>query len=171
MSAEPLAEPLVGFRRWGCRRGGLYSGIFVAGRFVPNPALGMVAPRVGQSPWPADHDRVAKCFALRGHEAPHRDCKCGWSAYYSLAAEPELPAPECVWGAVVAWGLTVECEFGFRAQLARPLALLDRRHPEDLREKGRRAEVAAAAYGIPLLGREQLIAYARWHGELRMTAR
>ncbi len=171
MSAEPVAQPLVGFRRWGCKRGGLYSGIFVAGRFVPNPALGMVAPRVRPVPWPTEGDRVAKCFALRGHDAPYRDCNCGWSAYYSLAAEPELPAPECVWGLVVAWGLVVECETGFRAQFARPLALLDRKNPEDFRERGRRAAVAAEAYGIPLLGRDELIAYARWHGEVRMTAR
>jgi hypothetical protein len=169
VSAEPVAEPLVGFRRWGCRRGGLYSGIFVAGRFIPNPALGMIAPRVSQMPWPADHDRIAKCFALRGHEAPYRDCTCGWWAYYTLAPEPELPAPECVWGAVVAWGTIVECETGFRAQFARPLALLDRPHPDDLREQGRRAANAAEAYGIPLLERDELVAYARWHGEVRVA--
>jgi len=170
VSAEPVAQPLVGFRRWGCLRGGLYSGIFVAGRFVPNPALGMVAPRVRQTPWPTDGDRVAKCFAIRGHDAPFRDCNCGWSAYYTLAAEPELPAPECVWGAVVAWGTIVECETGFRAQFARPLALLDRRHPDDIREQGRRAAIAAEAYAIPLLARDELLAYAGWHGEVRGEA-
>jgi len=167
MSAEPVAQPLVGFRRWGCKRGGLYSGIFVSGRFVPNPALGMVAPRTAQLPWPSDHDRAAKCFALRGHEAPYRDCNCGWAAYYSLPEEPELPAPECVWGAVVAWGTIVECETGFRARFARPLALLDRKHPDDIREQGRRATIAAEAYAIPLLELDELIAYAGWHGEVR----
>ena len=166
MNAEPVAEPLVGFRRWGCRRGGLYSGIFVAGRFVPNPALGMVAPRAPQRPWPTDHDRVAKCFALRGHDAPHRDCRCGFSAYYALTAEPELPAPEAVWGAIVAWGRIVECETGFRAQHARPLALLDLANPDDLAERGRRREVAAERYGIPLLPHDELLAYAAWHGDL-----
>jgi len=167
MSPEPVAEPLVGFRRWGCKRGGLYSGIFVAGRFVPNPALGMVAPRAAQKPWPTDHDRPAKCFALRGHEAPYRGCNCGWAAYYSLPEEPELPAPECVWGAVVAWGTIVECETGFRALFARPLALLHHPHRDDIREQGRRAEIAAQAYEIPLLDHAELIAYAQWHGELR----
>jgi len=167
VSAELVAQPLVGFRRWGAKRGGLYSGIFVAGRFVPNPALGMVAPRAGQMPWPTDYDRAAKCFALRGHEAPYRDCNCGWAAYYSLPEEPELPAPECVWGAVAAWGTVVECETGFRARYARPLALLDRKHPDDIREQGRRAAIAAEAYGIPLLQHSELIAYAKWHGELR----
>ena len=166
MSAEPVAQPIVGFRRWGCKRGGLYSGIFVSGRFVPNPALGMVAPRTAQLPWPTDHDRAAKCFALRGHEAPYRDCNCGWAAYYSLPEEPELPAPECVWGAVVAWGTIVECETGFRARFARPLALLDRKHPDDIREQGRRATIAAEAYAIPLLELDELIAYAGWHGEV-----
>lgn len=167
MSPEPVAEPLVGFRRWGCRRGGLYSGIFVAGRFLANPALGMVAPRAPQRPWPTDGDREAKCFALRDHEAPSRDCNCGWSAYYALPMEPELPARECVWGAVVAWGRIVECETGFRAQFVRPLALLDSPRPDELGKPRRRAAVAAESYGIPLLERDELVAYAGWHGELR----
>jgi len=167
VSAELAAEPLVGFRHWGARRGGLYSGIFVAGRFVPNPALGMIAPRVKPVPWPTDDNRVAKCFALRGHDAPHRDCNCGFAAYYALPDEPELPAPEAVWGAICAWGHVVEHQTGFRAQYARPIALLDLRSPGDYREKGKRLENAAAAYAIPLLARDELVAYARWHGELR----
>ena len=166
MTVEPVAQPLVGFRRWGARRGGLYSGIFVAGRFIPNPALGMISPRVAQHPWPTDHDRAAKCFALRGHDAPHRDCNCGYSAYYALPADPPLPAPEAVWGAVVCWGRIVECESGFRAEYARPIALLEQRHPDDIRERGRRRENAAEAYAIPLLGRDELVAYAAWHGEV-----
>jgi hypothetical protein len=167
MSAELVAQPLVGFRRWGCRKGALYSGIFVAGRFVPNPALGMIAPRIRPVPWPTAEDRVAKCFALRGHDAPQRDCNCGFSAYYELPAEPELPAPEAVWGAIAAWGLVIECERGFRAQFARPIALLALRNPDDHHERGRRAANAAEAYGIPLLERAEFLAYAGWHGELR----
>ena len=170
MSVEPVAQPLVGFRHWGAKRGGLYSGIFVAGKFVPNPALGMVAPRAGQMPWPTDHDRFAKCFALRGHDAPYRDCNCGWAAYYTLPEEPDLPAIECVWGAVVAWGKIVEHETGFRAEYARPLALLDRKHPADSRERGLRLQNAAETYNIPLLARDELLAYAAWHGEVRSTA-
>ena len=68
---------------------------------------------------------------------------------------------------MVAWGTIVEHETGFRAEYARPLALLDRRHPDDIRERGRRLAAAAEAYGIPLLGRGELIAYAAWHGEVR----
>jgi hypothetical protein len=167
VTVELVAEPLVGFRRWGCRRGALYSGIFVAGRFVPNPALAMIAPRVKPTPWPVDEDRVAKCFALRGHEAPQRACNCGFSAYYELPAEPDLPAPDAVWGAIAGWGRIVECERGFRAQYARPLALLQRANPLDYGEHGRRAANAADAYGIPLLEHAELVAYAGWYGELR----
>ncbi|MEA2156698.1 MAG: hypothetical protein QOE11_2838 [Solirubrobacteraceae bacterium] len=166
MTVEPVAEPLVGFRRWGCRRGGLYSGIFVAGTFIPNPALGMISPRTAQRPWPTDHDRPAKCFALRGHEAPFAECRCGFSAYYALPEEPELPAPEAVWGAIVAWGRIVECETGFRAQHARPIALLDLAHPDDIRERGLRRLHAAEQYDIPVLPRDELVAYAAWHGEV-----
>jgi hypothetical protein len=166
VSAEPVALPLVGFRRWGCRRGGLYSGIFVAGTFVPNPALGMISPRMAQRPWPTDHDRPAKCFKLGEHDAPARNCSCGYSAYYALPAAPDLPAPEAVWGAIVAWGRIVECETGFRAEHARPIALLDIGFPDDLRERGRRRHIAAEAYAIPLLGHDELTAYAAWHGEV-----
>lgn len=154
----------MGFRQWGSRRGGLYSGIFVAGRFIPNPALSMVAPRAVPSPWPRDDDRPAKCFAVRGHAAPHRDCRCGYAAYYTLPEAPELPARQAVWGAVVAWGRIVECERGFRAQYARPVALLDRENPFDPR--GRARALAAEHYEIPLLERDELVAYAAWHGEV-----
>lgn len=164
MNAEPVAEPLVGFRQWGARAGGLYSGIFVAGRFVPNPALALVAPRAAPSAWPTDEARAARCFAIKGHEAPHRDCRCGYAAYYALPDDPELPARQAVWGAVVAWGRIVECEHGFRAQYARPVALLDCDNPHD--PTGRRRARAAESYSVPLLPRDELIAYAAWHGEL-----
>lgn len=167
MTPELVAQPLVGFRRWGCRRGALYSGIFVAGRFVPNPALAMIAPRVKPSPWPIDENRPAKCFALGGHDAPQRACNCGYAAYYALPEEPDLPAPDAVWGAIVAWGHVVECERGFRARYARPIALLDRSNPLDYGERGRRAAYAAEAYDVPLLPRDELLAYAGWYGELR----
>lgn len=165
MRTEPVAQPLVGFRQWGSRQGGLYSGIFVAGRFVPNPALSLVAPRTPPSPWPKGGARPAKCFAIRGHEAPHSDCRCGYAGLYALPDEPDLPAPETVWGAVVAWGRIVEGERGFRAQFARPVALLDCENPLD-RRKVRRVARAAESYEIPLLERDELIAYAGWHGEL-----
>lgn len=165
MSAEPVAAPIAGFRRWGCRRGSLYSGIFVAGHFVPNPALGLVAPRARPTPWPTGADRPAKCFRLRGHDAPDRECTCGFSAYYALPEAPELPAPEAVWGAIVAWGRIVECETGFRAQYARPIALLDVPSAVDAR-RARRLAGAAEAYAVPLLARDELVAYAAWHGEL-----
>ena len=165
MSAEPLAEPLVGFRRWGCRAGGLYSGIFTAGCFVPSPPRWLSVARAAVPlPWPRDHDRVARCFVSWDHEAPDADCRCGYYAYYALPEEPDLPAAEAVWGAVVAWGRVVECETGFRAQYARPVALLDCENPFD--RQGGRLPLAADNYGIPLLDRHEIVAYAAWHGEV-----
>ena len=166
MRAEPVAQPLAGFRQWGAPGGGLYSGIFTAGVFVPSPPRWLSVPRAARPlPWPSDHNRVARCFASWDHEAPDPRCRCGYYAYYTLPEEPDLPAPEAVWGAVVAWGRIVECERGFRAQYARPVALLDCPSPLD-RSKGRLLARAAEAYGIPLLERDHLIAYAAWHGEL-----
>lgn len=170
MSVESVDEPLVGFRRWGARRGGLYSGIFVAGRFVPTPARTIVAPRVMPMPWPPGEPHVAKCWALRGHHAPFGECHCGLSAYYELPEEPDLPAPGAVWGAIVAWGRVVECETGFRARFARPVGLLDAYNPLDFARPLKRTRDAAAAYGVPLLPRDELAAYARWHGELGSAA-
>ncbi|MDP8942721.1 MAG: hypothetical protein M3N16_01150 [Actinomycetota bacterium] len=171
MSAEPVAQPLVGFRRWGCQRDGLYSGIFTAGCFLPSPPRWLTVPRATvPMPWPTDGDRPAKCFASWDHDAPHRSCACGYYAYYALPEEPDLPAPEAVWGAVVAWGRIVECEWGFRAQYARPVALLECPNPLD-RRAGRYVAMAADSYGIPLLDREELTAYAGWHGELSTPAR
>ena len=166
MSAEPVAEPLAGFRRWGPRRDGLYSAIFTAGIFVPSPPRWLSVPRAEVPlPWPRDRDRAAKCFVSWAHEAPDPECGCGYYAYYTLPEEPDLPAPEAIWGAVVAWGRVVECEGGFRAQYARPVALLDPGDRLDRRQRERGALVADS-YGIPLLDRDELIAYAAWHGEL-----
>ena len=129
----------------------------------------MVAPRVKPMPWPAGEDaRVAKCWALRGHEAPFPACNCGISAYYELDEEPDLPAPDAVWGAIVAWGRVVECETGFRAQYARPIGLLDAYNPLDFaRPLKRAATTRPRRTAIPLLPRDELVAYAGWHGELR----
>ena len=169
VNVEPVEQPLVGFRRWGVRRGGLYSGIFVAGRFVPTPARTMVAPRVKPMPWPPNGAHVAKCWALRGHEAPFGACNCGISAYYELAEEPDLPAPDAVWGAIVAWGRVVECETGFRAQYARPSGC------SSLQPAGLRAPAQARARrrrGVrhPAATARRAVAYAGWHGELHQPA-
>ena len=84
---------------------------------------------------------------------------------------PDLPAPDAVWGAVVAWGRVVECETGFRAQFARPIGLLDAYNPLDFaRPLKPRARRAAARTRSPLLPRDELLAYAGWHGELRTSA-
>jgi hypothetical protein len=165
-SPEPFAEPLAGFRRWGNERGRLYSGIFTGAGFVADPALSLPASRLAPPPWPRHRDRAARCLAVGGHRAPHPRCRCGYYAYYRLPEELEDAAPEAVWGAVVAWGRIVECERGFRAQYARPVALLELEGSLG-RAKRERLALAAENYGIPLLGRDELIAYAAWHGEVR----
>jgi hypothetical protein len=53
-------------------------------------------------------------------------------------------------GAVALWGRVVEHECGYRAQHARPVALLD----------GYAAQDVADVYGVPLLSADQLVVFA-----------
>ena len=94
-------------------------------------------------------------------------CRCGISAYYELPEDPDLSAPEAVWGAIVAWGRVVECETGLRAQFARPVGLLDAYNPLDFARPLKRAARGRRGVRVPLLPRDELVAYAGWHGELR----
>jgi len=74
---------------------------------------------------------TATCsFAPDGHEAPDPDCQCGLYARHPWTAEGRSlyrtwPAdPERVVGIVAAWGRIEVHREGFRAQHARPVALL-----------------------------------------------
>ena len=166
MSAEPVAQPLVGFRRWGAKRGGLYSGIFVAGMFVQTRRSAWSRRASSQMPWPTDHDRFAKCFALRGHDAPHPRLQLRLGGVLQLAEQPELPAIECVWGAVVAWGKSSSTRRAFAPSSPARSRCWTCATPTTPRARPAPGN-AAEAYGIPLLERDELIAYAAWHGEVR----
>jgi hypothetical protein len=96
-----------------------------------------------------------------------------------------------VHGCVVAWGRIVEHDEGFRAQRARPLALLADESYDDceramlldtpselspptmsLDPAGIRPGALARAaerYGLPVLPLDELVAYAGWFGELRSS--
>ncbi|PTL58892.1 hypothetical protein C7Y72_04105 [Paraconexibacter algicola] len=91
-----------------------------------------------------------------GHVAPASDCSCGLYGSYEL---PARTRPGCVTGAIQAWG-KVELHFsGFRAQHARPVALvLPPRASTNLRP---RLERAAQRYGAQLVpSQDELLSVA-----------
>lgn len=153
-------RPLIGFRCWH-----VDGPLLLPENFFPN-----LRPR----PWSAFTATEARCISHISHDAPDAGCNCGLHAYYELY--PHLTtAPRMVAGAIVAWGRVVEHERGFRAQYARPLALLDARsyrpamnHNMGPSEAAIRA--VADAYDVPVLDRLELDAYARWHGQVVSNA-
>ena len=57
----------------------------------------------------------------------------------------------------------IECERGFRAEYAEPVALLEFEIASDDRNWLREL---ADTYQVPVLPRRELVEYARWRGEL-----
>jgi hypothetical protein len=143
-----VPSPLYGLRTWtvvgdaGCER--------LAG---PHRAVA----------WPAEGEWLEATCAAR-HESPARDCDCGVHAWHPrrrsarriVAARREIP------GLVEASGAIEVHDDGFRAQRARPYALVldGRRNPALVRR-------LAAAYGVPVVearGPAALLAWCRERG-------
>jgi hypothetical protein len=147
---EPVASAYVGFRHWHVSGGRLYS----VGR---HPLDGVDCPS-GAGPferieWPAAGLTALPC---RDGPSPALGCSCG------IYATSTLRDPGAAWrsgphyehhmiGAVALWGRVVEHEHGYRAQHARPVALLD----------GPGAQEVADAYAIPVLSADELVTLAR----------
>jgi hypothetical protein len=118
--------------------------------------------------WPPRRELVARCLRggwrsgwVGGHAAPAEDCGCGiyafgaaeaLTAYLESCAVGWGPAGLVI-GEVALWGRVVECERGWRAQLAYPASLYvpagwprwrPASMPEDL------PAALAADYGIPV---------------------
>jgi hypothetical protein len=142
MTAEPVARAVAGFRAW---------------TFGPDAQLRPV--EFGAAFLDAWAPGVTTAWCSRGHAAPDPGCTCGLHAHTDLPAR--AGSPWRVLGAVVLWGRVVVHEHGLRAEHGRPVALLDEpgAHAAELRR------AAAEAYGIPLLGRAELLAYVQWHGD------
>jgi hypothetical protein len=142
MRAEPVARAVAGFREW---------------TFGPDAQLRPV--EFGTAFLDAWAAGVTTARCPRGHAPPHPGCTCGLHAHTDLPAR--AGSPWRVLGAVVLWGRVVVHEHGLRAEHARPVALLDEAgaHRPDLRR------AAAGRHGIPLLPRDELLAYVEWHGD------
>ena len=167
MSAEPVARAARRLPALGREARRAVLGHLRRGDVRAEPCARHGRAAVTQMPWPTDHDRFAKCFALRGHDAPFRDCNCGWAAYYGSPRSPSCPRSSAS-GA--------RSSRGARSSSARPAFAPSsrgrcaagppppRRHP-----RARPApDNAAEAYAIPLCRATSCSRTPAWHGEVRV---
>jgi hypothetical protein len=103
--------PIYGYRAWRLRGSGLYS-------------------FSGWRPWPNDEPKAALCWKnftpWGNHCAPGYWCHCGIHAWIDIppkkAYSPQGMTP--VWGIVELSGRAIEHDWGYRAQYARPVAIV-----------------------------------------------
>jgi hypothetical protein len=148
----PVATALVGYRDWVVSGDGRLLSMTEAFCGTRTPPDGV------RGAW-SELGRVATAFCVRtGHSGLCDDalvCECGLHAY----AEPHhWKGSGLLHGVVVAWGRIEMHERGFRAEHARPVAFLDQVTPWLRRGVER--------YGLPVLSASELVAYARWWGDL-----
>jgi hypothetical protein len=146
---EPVAAPYVAFRHWNVDGDRLFS----VGR---HPLSDVSCPSGsawrGRIEWPVDRLTALPCSA---GPAPTLGCSCGVYATRALK-DPGRAWRNCpryerhVIGAVALWGRVVEHEWGYRAQHARPVALLE----------GYGAERIAETYGVPVLSADEIVRLA-----------
>ncbi len=154
MSPEPVARPVVGFRRWIPTGSGALLSTTEA---LSGGDRAVLAPQARRAWARAAAAAQAWCSA-RGRAGlcdQPAACACGLHAY---SAPRHWHEHGFVHGAVVAWGRIVVHEDGFRAQYARPVAFLES-PAEWLRP-------IADRYGVPVLGEAELVRYAAWHGDV-----
>ena len=152
MTLEPVAAPYPGFRHWHVAGDRLYS-------VGPHPLDDVRCPSgsgvIGRIEWPTGGLTALPCA---NGPAPAFDCTCG------IYATRELRDPGSAWrsgpryanhviGAVALWGRVVEHESGYRAQHARPVALLD----------GFGVETVADLYCVPVLSADELQCHVATH--------
>lgn len=150
---DVVAAPIIGFRAWKVFEGGLMS---LCAGYVPTP------------PWPPGTRAVATDVSGarfdRGPKRPRPDDKIGLHAYRNLQDAIDeargVVSPDgwpVVAGAVMMWGVVQIHESGYRAQYARPVALLDAGLPGGTPEVDER-------YELPFLPPDELVEYARGSG-------
>jgi hypothetical protein len=161
MNAPDLIEPVLGYRVWRVRDGLLH-------------------PWCQHGPWPAGEAQPARCLSTgTTHAAPASGCHCGFHALHSLDAKlGSFSAREYatsadgrhmgvfgrvqgwvgwVAGAVVAWGRLEVHANSFRAEYAKPVAII--RGPNQ-----RMCDEVARRYSCALVPIENVEAVARRYG-------
>lgn len=159
MPADRRQSPIIGWRSWKLCQGS--DGVVLKSLF-------------GREQWDVGVSRAGcrRCapWMTKQHRAPQVSCDCGLYAFSAPAAavrhvERQLAAvsagcgqPLTVAGAVVGWGRVVQHGAeGWRAEYARPIALLDIGQAP--------LEEAALRYGVPLVSRRGLLLLPLEYGE------
>ena len=152
---------IVGWRTW---------------RLRDTPAGLRLVSTIDEAAWPARRPLAASC-RLAGHAAPEPGCSCGVHAASQLSLPLEYLPPHVrassafrtpailgydrviLIGHVSLWGRVVECEWGWRGELAYPAELCVpervthyRRHGDllGILDSAGIAESLANAYGVPV---------------------
>lgn len=150
-----VARPLVGFRSWRTAEDG---------RLFPTQWPVTVEPPLPYSAW-LEEVAHASCISY-DHDSPAEGCQCGLYAYAKIRPDGGM----LICGAVVAGGRVVLHEDGFRAEYARPIALLDNEsYPPGFnvgRPRAKRIAAVAKRHDLPILPADELAVYAAWHGDL-----
>ena len=122
-------EPVLGYRAWliepGCD-GYRLRGVLSSAQWASTRGAWTMAacrPPAGSRPPPVPHHQTS---------VPHPDCTCGIYAYHSLSIggydgrlrQPDSTEIGIVWGVVVGAGRVLVYQDGWRAQFARPVAIL-----------------------------------------------
>jgi hypothetical protein len=142
-----LAEPVIGFRFW-------------------NQHDGELRPYRDFASVPSWRPGVNEATCDEPHQPPTMDCECGLHSFYTLDAllswlnlrSLTQDRPDEVFGVTRSWGRVAVFGESLAAQFSEIIALADSRADPD----GLRA--LAASYGVPLIGREGLVAWAAEFG-------
>lgn len=162
-ASSAVNEPVIGYRAWLVEAGsGRYQ---LTGVLAPIPWAGapnawtaaVCRPEPGTASPVVPHARA---------DVPHPDCTCGLYAYHILAVggyDDRLVPPDgedfgIVWGAVVGAGRVLTYGTGWRAQFARPVAMLEGSGAE------RHVRGVAQQLGIPVVSKSGLTRVAAEFG-------
>jgi hypothetical protein len=139
-------EPVIGWRVWRISH--------------RRPEAGLMSAII-RTRWPRLQPLQATCEVFRPiwrrrrpHEVPEPDCTCGIHAAplstleQQLAGTPLGRKPYLAIGRVALWGRVVECEQGWRAELAYPEKLFVIMPPDAEPETGSRVASGLASYGV-----------------------
>jgi len=132
ITIEASNQPIVGYRCWLVEP--VEDGYRLSGVLVPAPWAAAPGAWTEAACLPSGESIMAHSSRHPRFRVPDRDCSCGLHAYHSLAIGGFEFGPEqsrlwdeplgIVWGVVAGAGRTVISEDGWRAQLARPVAMV-----------------------------------------------